>query len=273
MSATLDAGWKLASDGKGAMTTTESDLARQRRIWFGELIDCPACDGEGRVYHHAGPSSEWATCERCRGAKRIRVGGDDPAKMIELLPASTNLIPWQEAATECCCCYEGSRAELMDLTIKSFATTFEIDCNCTQKVKADLLRCMFPPPYLHGETVKCPECGGHGRIADCSEAECTNCGGKTGTGKCGTGSITLPFQFDPRWLTSTVRDLARVIRGGIHPTPKLPWRAEPDPSQLNFAMLADELEPICDCWEVIEHLQCGVHVGGCFVIDAILGGK
>lgn len=35
----------------------------------------------------------------------------------------------------------------------------------------------------------CPSCRGHGRHADHSEAECTTCGGKTGTGKCGTGKI------------------------------------------------------------------------------------
>jgi len=42
------------------------------------------------------------------------------------------------------------------------------------------------------QTMACPECGGHGRHADCSEAECKNCGGKIGTGTCGTGKVLRP---------------------------------------------------------------------------------
>jgi uncharacterized protein (TIGR02996 family) len=44
-------------------------------------------------------------------------------------------------------------------------------------------------PWLTFLGGNCPECRGHGRHADHSEAECTACGGKTGTGKCGTGKV------------------------------------------------------------------------------------
>ncbi len=40
-----------------------------------------------------------------------------------------------------------------------------------------------------GRVIECPKCRGHGRHADHSEAECRNCGGVTGTGRCGSGRV------------------------------------------------------------------------------------
>ncbi len=67
----------------------------------------------------------------------------------------------------------------------------------------------------------CPECRGHGRHADHSEAECTDCGGKTGTGRCGTG-----FRPSP-WAAAVVRATA-VTRFVV--TDRRPFRYLDDPT-------------------------------------------
>jgi hypothetical protein len=76
-----------------------------------------------------------------------------------------------------------------------------------------------------------------------------------------------PFRrvvVDPRWLTSTVVDLARSIYEG-------------DPRQaggnMNLPILADALmDAGCDCEELLGHCRSeGPHVRGCWVVDLILG--
>lgn len=74
-------------------------------------------------------------------------------------------------------------------------------------VRADLLRCCVPPPFR--EQVVCPECGGRcylmvGGGAN-RDLNCRLCHG--------SGAIPAPLVMDPRWLTSTVIDMARVIAG------------------------------------------------------------
>ena len=65
--------------------------------------------------------------------------------------------------------------------------------------------------------------------------------------------------LDPRWLTSTVIDLARTIYE------ERVWERMP--------ILADALmDAGCDSEEVINHCRGpGPHVRGCWVVDLILG--
>jgi hypothetical protein len=75
----------------------------------------------------------------------------------------------------------------------------------------------------------------------------------------------LPITFDPRWLTSTVLDLARsFFEGG-------PRQAGGDLAGL--PILADALmDAGCDDEELLAHCRGeGPHVRGCWVLDLILG--
>ena len=167
----------------------------------------------------------------------------------------------------------------------------------------NLLRCLIPPPDL-GERVECPECKGNPKYGVSPrfleppynrDKPCQTCHG--------TGSITLPFVVDPRWLTSTVVDLVGTVRGGWYcpycgeeadfDTGSHGNREEPDvpacwycpdcgitaiERPLRFDLmpiLADALEDAgCDCEAMIEHLRSdGPHVRGCWVLKSLTGGK
>jgi len=73
------------------------------------------------------------------------------------------------------------------------------------------------------------------------------------------GNPFRPVTPDPRWLTSTVIDLARTIYE------ERQWERMP--------ILADALmDAGCDSEEVINHCRGpGPHVRGCFVVDLLLG--
>lgn len=68
--------------------------------------------------------------------------------------------------------------------------------------------------------------------------------------------------IDPRWLTSTVIDLARTIYDEI-PGPE---------SQVKMAILADALQDAgCDSETMLSHCRSGIgHIRGCWLLDAIL---
>lgn len=73
------------------------------------------------------------------------------------------------------------------------------------------------------------------------------------------GNPFRPVTLDPRWLTSTVIDLARIIYD------ERQWERMP--------MLADALmDAGCDSEEIIKHCQGpGPHVRGCWVVDLLTG--
>lgn len=129
---------------------------------------------------------------------------------------------------------------------------------------ASLLRCLIPPPDL-GERVECPECEGSGsenRIGYRGYPACQPCHG--------SGSITLPFAVDERWLTNAVVDLVKVIRG------RCPHHGDLcDEHKPRFDLmprLADALEDAgCDCEAMIGHLRSdGPHVAGkCWVVKLL----
>jgi hypothetical protein len=78
------------------------------------------------------------------------------------------------------------------------------------------------------------------------------------------GNPFHPVIVDPRWLTSSVVDLARSIY-------------EADPRQaggyMNLPILADALmDAGCDSEELLNHCRSeGLHVRGCWAVDLILG--
>jgi len=73
------------------------------------------------------------------------------------------------------------------------------------------------------------------------------------------GNPFRPVTLDPRWLTSTVLDLARTIYN------QRVWERMP--------ILADALmDAGCDDAEILNHCRsAGPHVLGCWVVDLILG--
>lgn len=73
------------------------------------------------------------------------------------------------------------------------------------------------------------------------------------------GNPFRPVTVDPRWLTSTVLDLANQIYN--------------ERQFERMPLLADALmDAGCDSEEVIKHCQGpGPHVNGCYVVDLILG--
>jgi hypothetical protein len=77
--------------------------------------------------------------------------------------------------------------------------------------------------------------------------------------RCIFGNPFRPVAFDPRWLTSTVIDLARAAYEGRA------WERLP--------ILADALmDAGCDDEQVLGHCHGpGPHARGCWVVDAILG--
>ncbi|MCE9531608.1 MAG: hypothetical protein K8T89_10870 [Planctomycetes bacterium] len=76
---------------------------------------------------------------------------------------------------------------------------------------------------------------------------------------CIFGNPFRPVTIDPRWLTSTVVDLAAAIYEE-HAFDRLP-------------ILADALmDAGCDSDEIIHHCRGdGPHVRGCWVVDLLLG--
>ena len=138
----------------------------------------------------------------------------------------------------------------------------------------------------------CPTCLGEERDG------CESCKG--------TGSITLPFAVDPRWLSSTVIDLAATVRGGerfidseismreaaliVASRPNDVW-IKPKVGTSDTCVLTKkiiipprfDLMPILadalmdagmDCEEIETHLRSdGPHVAGqCWVIEALTKG-
>ena len=78
------------------------------------------------------------------------------------------------------------------------------------------------------------------------------------------GNPFRPVTLDPRWLTSTVLDLARTIYD------EFPQQAG---GYVKMPILADALmDAGCDSEEIIKHCQGpGPHVRGCWVVDLLLG--
>jgi len=66
------------------------------------------------------------------------------------------------------------------------------------QMKSDLLRCIFRCPAMPREMVECDVCKGYWKKSECSN--------------CINGKVVEPL-IDPRWKSSTVLDLAKVIRG------------------------------------------------------------
>lgn len=134
----------------------------------------------------------------------------------------------------------------------------------------NVIRCLFRNPLVERERVACPECNdglGYDRYFTITIGECEVCNGK--------GTIDAPLT-DPRWLSSTVLDLAKVVRGS-GPNGDWPsggdWTHSPPRPEL-MPILGDALlDAGCDDDEVIEHcMGDGPHVAGCFVLEAILPG-
>ncbi len=73
------------------------------------------------------------------------------------------------------------------------------------------------------------------------------------------GNPFRPVTLDPRWLSSTVLDLARTIYD------ERVWERMP--------ILADALmDASCDNEEILNHCRGeGPHVRGCWVVDLLLG--
>jgi hypothetical protein len=73
------------------------------------------------------------------------------------------------------------------------------------------------------------------------------------------GNPFRPVALDPRWLTSTVLDLARTIYE--------------ERVFERLSILADALmDAGCDTGEIINHCRGpGPHVRGCWVVDLLLG--
>jgi hypothetical protein len=78
------------------------------------------------------------------------------------------------------------------------------------------------------------------------------------------GNPFRPVTLDPRWLTSTVLDLARTIYD------EFPRQAG---GCMKMPILADALmDAGCDSEDIINHCRGPApHVRGCFVVDLILG--
>lgn len=78
------------------------------------------------------------------------------------------------------------------------------------------------------------------------------------------GNPFRPVTLDPRWLTSTVLDLARSIYD------EFPRQVG---GSAKMPILADALmDAGCDSEEIISHCRApGPHVRGCYVVDLILG--
>jgi hypothetical protein len=76
---------------------------------------------------------------------------------------------------------------------------------------------------------------------------------------CIFGNPFRPVTLDPRWLSSTVLDLARTIYD--------------EKVFERMPILGDALmDAGCDCEEIIKHCQGpGPHVRGCWVVDLVLG--
>ena len=94
-----------------------------------------------------------------------------------------------------------------------------------------------------------------------SVAECTEINGKLGSALCRDifGNPFRPVLLDPRWLSSTVFNLASTIYD------ERVWERMP--------ILGDALmDAGCDSDEIIQHCQGpGPHVRGCWVVDLLLG--
>lgn len=196
--------------------------------------------------------------------------GDDPAAMLALLKErdEAKLRAWVRACQASSDRLFGSRVWPNVEHPDSWVRCVDYPYLLPLTTRAALLRCVFPPPTLHGERVQCPECGGrkevyHNAGPSSEWADCKRCQG--------TGSITLPFALDPRWLTRDTLDLARVIRGfapsNYHDAYGL--YCEPHPERM--PILADALmDAGCDSEEILQHCCAGVHVSGCWLVDLIL---
>jgi uncharacterized protein (TIGR02996 family) len=155
--------------------------------WFDENagpIECEVCNNSGLNRMANGELDPAWACPVCDGASN---GFAEKAELIRLGIKLAEPTPtWHEdCGPECQRCQDQNRHEfLMD----GPAGPFDIDTTVVWPVA---VRRGFVEEVHLSSTVffgkECPKCRGHGRHADHSEAECVACGGKTGTGRCGTG--------------------------------------------------------------------------------------
>ena len=164
----------------------------------------------------------------------------------------------------------------------------------------DLIRCIWPSPFIERERTECGNCNGLGSIETmdsiCQLVECKMCKGKGFTlamvecPECKNWSIrqkesitrmncktcndtlfVIAQLIDPRWRTPLVMDLARRAKGNREPY--VGPTGPPAPEVL--PILADALmDAGCDSEEIINHCRGdGPHVRGCWVVDLLLGKK
>jgi len=214
-------------------------------------VVCPRCKGEGG-------------CGVCEGQlyipdPRIAIwNGSDPSAMLKIVPPDERKFrAWAEACDNLFIQRSGRSIIRQESHYEYWLTLPFSKVHSTGVLPheaAAFARCIWQPPWLIGEPV---ECGCH----DYAHV------GK-GCRLCSMGWLFGPV-IDPRWRTSTVIDLARVIRGRHYED------SPPDNDPHRYGILADALqESGCDCPEIIEHLMQPIHVADqCWVVSALLEGK
>lgn len=154
-----------------------------------------------------------------------------------------------------------------------------------------LLRCIVPPPRT------CPGCykelqrlesirivNSEGEVCGWKRRKdrdryselktCQTCNSK------GTGIICEPPAIDPCWLSSTVVDLVRLIRGKYRTIEYEEMDGisrcgicDP-PDYSKFPLLHDALmDAGCDDEAVLRHCLDGTHTAGCWLLDSLLAGR
>lgn len=277
-------------------------------------IVCPRCLGEQLVDAPRGDTATAWFCDECHGEGHILNPlisewrtSISPARLIELLGDKADEKRLRMWVVECRKIADITLGESpwpdykQKCTVESWKNGF-YDHYAPPADRCNLIRRLWPNPAIERERVECLECkngqsGEHvydqrkGLIVyidrEMHRKVCMTCEG--------FGDIESPI-IDPHWLSSTVLDLAKVIRGTVcercegtgkpygadrtyNPPNKCPvcngakFKESPRPELM--PVLADALlDAGCDSEEVIEHCQSGgPHVGGCWVIVEILRGQ
>lgn len=249
-------------------------------VW--ENGHCPLCKGENHILNPL--IEEWRT-------------STNPARMIEMLGDKADerrLQMWASVCGDLCESRWPSNlgpGEVPSRLVASWTMEYFGDNYVSRKEVCNILRCLFPNPNIERERVECPECEGEGTMEylisedDTAEFPCETCHGAK--------EIEAPI-IDPSWRSSTVMDLARTIRGvacqackatgtviiGVERSGRKNFgRCGNCNGMCSFPELFERMPILgdallgagCDDDEIIIHCQCGEHVGGCWVVKAIIG--
>lgn len=232
-------------------------LSKATSIFAG--FACSACHGEGHILNPL--ISEWRT-------------STSPARLIELLGDKADEKRLDMFGREC----DLILSSRVEFTVRpsdsgrwywtTMAAWENKDCTVKPLEVCAIIRCLWPNPFIERERVECPLCLPFGGGVDMSMFVDERDRNPAICWICKDERTTEAPIIDPRWLSSTVLDLAKVIWG------ESKWAriANITPRSELMPVLADALlDAGCDNEEVIEHCQSGgPHVDGCWVVDSIL---